>query len=184
MQIAAIWILPILIFLPAWLEKVNFETGIGHEDGRECYEKKNGTRVHVTQTQFNIFVVTDIMVLIIILSSCCILMWRFRKDVAKKMDYHKKDSKFCGEYYDIARKGAKNLNRAMAVFCIAYVVLRLPWMIFGDADAEHFDYGYQICHILYIIKYSEVLLFGFANEMFRRAYLDIFKFLFPCCFKR
>ena len=183
-QIAAIWILPCLILIPAWLEDVEFKTGNGHEDGRICYASQNGRKLHVTKTQFPIIVVTDLMVLVTIILSCCVLLWSFRKEIAETMEYHKKDKAYINKHR-MKQQQMKRLQWSTAMLVLVYFILRVPWMIFAgtSTNAESFDYGYHICSILYIMKFSAMVLFGFANQNFRRAYFDIIKLLFPCCFK-
>ena len=183
-QIAVIWVLPSLIWIPAWLEEVEFKTGNGTEDGHICYAMQNGTKVHVTKTQLPILFFTDIMVLLTLIVSCGILMWSFRKEVAETMEYHKNDKEYIKQYRETTLKIIKKLKWSTVLLCIVYFILRVPWLIFAGHDAESFAYGFHICSILYIMKYSiMVIFFGLAHQNFRKAYLDILKLSFPCCFK-
>ena len=188
-EIAGLWILPILIWLPATCleEGVTFATGGGLEDGRACYAFQNDKMVYLTTLQVPMLVVTEILVLVIVILSCMVVLWVFKQEVDETREKQKSNDLFLFRYNIITEHKKRSLNMSMGIISFAFVVLRLPWLIFATShcqEVQPHDIGYRTSSIFYIMKYNVmVILFGLSNKNFRRAYLDVIKLCFPCCLK-
>ena len=58
-EIVLVWIVPVLIWIPVWLENTQFGTGNGSNGGYMCHPKENGKLVIMTTLERNYFLVTD-----------------------------------------------------------------------------------------------------------------------------
>ena len=176
------WIIPILFYLPSsFADNIGYATGTGNENGYFCYTVQNRTKVYLSDLQQEMFLATDILVLLTISISICIILWRFKRDVDKTRETQHTDQLYLFRYNIMIQQKQKSLNFSIGFILLSYVLFRLPWIIFADAHAESFSVGMRVAIILYYVKFSApAVLFAFTNKNYRRAYLDILKMAFPC----
>ena len=190
-QLAIIWIFPMLIWIAAWVDDIDYDTGSGMEDGRVCYAKEDGERVFLTRRQFPIMLFVEISILVTILLSCGILFYQFRKQTYEERDAIKDTHQIRLLRFNlIAAHKKRSLNTSIGIICAAYVILRLPYILITSTHlkvGEDFSYGFYIGGSLYIVRFCMMaFLLGFSNKNYRRAYLDILKIFScaTCCTKK
>ena len=79
-EIALVWIMPVLIWIPVWLDETQFGTGNGNENGYTCYPKQDGKLFLTTNLEKRYFLATDILVLLTIAICGCIVVWSLKRE--------------------------------------------------------------------------------------------------------
>ena len=186
--------MPILIYLPVWLERTGFGTSNGSNGGYMCYPEENGKLVVMTNLERDYFLVTDSLVLFFIVISGCIVVWSFRKEAieAEKQvaQEHRRQVK------SLINQIKKKLMHSAGAIVLSYVVLRLPWMIVTEISvtdtysdgrkalslASSNSLAVKIAILLYFLKFNVLFLyFALTNKNYRHAYGDFMKLICPCC---
>ena len=168
-----------------WTEDLNFATGTGNENGYQCYAQKDGKLVFLTNLQRDLFLANDILVLVTIAVSFGIMWWSFDKEVRETRKVNVNDELGRLRAYQIAYRTKLGLYKTTGWFVGSYVILRVPWMFFANANADRFSAGMRIAIILYFMKFSVLFfLFGHTNKNYRKAYLNFIKLIFPCFRKK
>ena len=180
-EIALVWITPILIWIPVWLEESQFGTGNGNEDGYTCYPKQDEKLVITTSLGKRYLLVTDILVLLTIAICGCIVVWSLKTEMKEAKEEIPEETLV--KYKPILDRMKRKANYSTGALILSYVVLRLPWMIFSEiSDNDVNSTGMKISGLLYFMKFNILfLIFGFARKNYRNAFKDLIRLLFSCC---
>ena len=186
--ILAIWVFGILIYLPAIHEsEVEFGSGKGREKGYICYPNETETKAVVwfTETQYIVSLGNDVVIFSIMAISYLTIWWTFKKALRNKNEILGND--------ELARlrvniKGnilEKRMIFTIGIICAYYVLLRFPIFFYGRTPIDRITFEVGLCLLLYKMQFClHFLAYAIIHESYRQAYLDIFKILLPCCFKK
>ena len=187
-EITVVWIIPVLIWIPVWLEKAQFGTGNGNEHGYTCYPKQDGKLVLTTNLEKRYLLATDILVLLTIAICGCIVVWSLKRsleklEMARKEAMEKIPEETLAKHKPIIDRMKRKANYSTGALILSYVVLRLPWMIFSEISGNDLNStGMKTSSLLYFMKFNILfLIFGFARKNYRNAFKDLIKLLCPCC---
>ena len=180
-EIVLVWIVPVLIWIPVWLENTQFGTGNGNENGYTCYPKQDGKLVLTTNLEKRYFLATDILVLLTIAICGCIVVWSLKRE--RKEAKEEIPEETLAKYKAIFDRMERKANYSTGALILSYVVLRVPWMIFSGISGNDLNStGMKTLSLLYFMKFNVLfLIFGFARKNYRNAFKDLIKFLCPCC---
>ena len=192
--IVATWLLPTMINLPKSFEQgVDFQPGKlpnststnRSEVGYLCYPTENGTKVMWTDTQFELNLTTDILVLLAILISATISWLSFKREISDNRDKLAHDQIRLLRYNIVAKLKKKDLSLSVSIICITYIICRFPLAIIGtSSDINHHTFWLQFCSLLYDLQFGlHFLVYAIFQNNYRDAYFDVLKRIFPCCNK-
>ena len=193
--IIAAWLLPTMINIPK-----SFETGVDFEPGKNgtelnnenrtevgylCYPTENGTKKMWTESQFQLNLTTDILVLFIIIISGIISWLSFKREVHDNRDKFAHDQLRLLRYNIIAKLKKKDLSLSVSIICITYIICRFPLAISGrSSDINEHAFWLQFCLLLYNLQFSlHFLVYAIFHNNYRDAYCDVLRKVFPCCNK-
>lgn len=198
LQLVALWIVPIVCWLPMWLQKdVVFDTSSGKEDGYVCYPyRRNSTsvgsydeiRVSLTPLQYLMLLVTDLLVLSTLILSGVVVLCRYKQRNDEILEREENNAIEIFRHTVMTKAKKKSLNNAMGLMVAAFVVLRLPFFIMASLDYTKeygtFNWWFRISVLFYVARFSVMpFLFGSFNSNAKRAYSDLLESLTPKCFK-
>lgn len=182
------WFLPILISLPKRFEPgIEFAPGNGGEIGYICYVTENGKRIVFTKRQWYFNLTTDIMIFIVIIISYLITWCGIEKE---NEDNRRRivETRLLGSHqlrlfrYNIYAKSIqKDLRLTASIICLSYIVFRLPLIILGRIESDHILF--KFCATLYTVQFFvHFIIYALIQKNYRKAYCDILRVMFPCCF--
>lgn len=180
-EIALVWIMPVLIWIPVWLDETQFGTGNGNENGYTCYPKQDGKLVLTTNLEKRYLLATDILVMLTIAIFGCIVVWSLKTEMKEAKEEIPEET--LEKYKPIIDRMRRKANYSTGALILSYVVLRLPWMIFSEISGNDINsIGMKTSILLYWMKFNILfLIFGFARKNYRNAFKDLIKLLCPCC---
>ena len=177
------WTFPTFIGLPKSFERnVDFSPGNGSEIGYICLPVENGKYTVFTETQFNVNIITDMMILLTLIV-CGYISWsNVRREIRNNRDRLEHNEIMLFQY-NIATKG-KERSRTITVviICASYIILRFPLLVFGRTEDIHVSYlGLGICVFLFNMQFCfHFLIYAIVQTNYRNAYFDLLRIIFSC----
>ena len=189
-MIFAAWMIPILSSLPKSFEGGITYSGGGPRLGNLCFPAKNGTYVAFTKLDTIVNMASFGTHFVIIVTSYLIAWWFWKKTVqqAKEIDAAAREIGVEGTQVVVDQFEArrKSLSIAIGLIFVCYVVLRIP-IIFAapPRGIEFMSPWFATSLILFTLQFClNVIIYAVFMADFRKAFLDIFYLICPCCFKR
>ena len=193
LQIFATWLLPTLLNLPK-----SFEDGVSFAPGKNlasvnasdigyiCYSRVNDSSVMWTDTQFDLNMATDILVLLTIVISGGLSWLAFRREVDENRSKIEHNEINLFRYNLIAKLKERNLNLSISIICIIYIVCRFPFALSSQLSLNTSTLWLMFCFILYNFQFSlHFLVYPTFQPHYRNAYCDVLRPIYNklcrCC---
>lgn len=199
--IIAVWIIPILISLPKKFEAdVEYRSNHGHDVGDICFVVEGGNVTSFSDVQYFTNLVNDVVLLLVIGVCYVIIYWKLRilanqaRDAIEQFEDRDSISRISLVSFEThVLSIQRSLLISVGLIYVCYVILRLPLVICGkyfgiDGGVDRgtgISLWLLLCTIVYQMQFCvNFIIYAVLMANYRNAFLDIFRIVFPCCFKR
>ena len=184
-----VWIIPVLINTPKFLEeKVEFSRGDGNERGYICYSKQlnetNSEVVVFTRIQYVTNLINDAIIFMIIVVSIFVTWVGFKRQVEDHGNRISTNEIQLLAFTLHTKAEEKKISICALSVSSFYVLCRLPLYIVANPTNEENQTAIGITTVLFVVQFcGHFLIHICISYPYRQAFLDILRSIAPCFFQ-